>query len=103
MPRQAPPVLDHDTRLRNLQKANEVRFARAAIRKAMSDGKMTAEEVLHRTPSCVLTVPVGKFVMWVPHIGPTKAARKLRAAGVSPTVPIGHLSMYTRERLLEVL
>lgn len=90
-------------RLENLRRANEVRMARAEIRRAISTRIMDPSEVLLNTPECCKKVAVGDFCRWVPYIGRKRAMLRLKSIGVSPTVPLGHLSRGTRERIVQVL
>lgn len=92
-----------DVRRENLRRANEVRVARAEIRRAISNRIMDPSEVLLNTPECCKKVSVGDFCRWVPYIGRKRATLRLKSIGVSPTVPLGHLSRVTRERIIQVL
>ena len=94
---------DRTELLERLRRANQVRFARAEIRRAIREKVMDPSEVLLNTPECCRKVPVGDFCRWIPYIGRKRAVIKLKSIGVSPTVPIGSLSRRTRERILQVL
>lgn len=86
-----------------LRRANEVRLARAEIRRKINVGELTAIDVLDEVPAEVAKVLIGDFLTWLPGIGRHRALKILSDHDHRPIVgagvPLGSLSLTTRRRL----
>lgn len=92
-----------DERLDALQRANDIRAARARLKKALKDGETDIEEVLLDPPEYVLTAKVFDFLLVVPKFGRVKANRILHQCRILPSKTIGGLSDRQREELVNRL
>jgi transposase len=86
-----------------LRKANEVRIARAKLKRQIRDGDARIEQILATPPPCVCTATVLELLLAVPKIGPARAGRLLAAARLSQTKIVGTLSERQRAHLIDLL
>jgi hypothetical protein len=82
-------------RLRALRLANEIRSARAQLKKDLASGKIELAQVLARPPECVRTARVRDVLLALPRIGLVKAVRILADCGIAPTKTLGGLTERT--------
>lgn len=92
-----------DRRKLALRQANEVRHRRAQLKQDLHEGTIRLEEILAVRPHYLASAEVLDVLVAVPKIGPVKAARLLRTAGVSQSKTIGGLSDRQCTRLIELL
>jgi len=92
-----------EQRRRALERANEVRIARAKLKGELRQGTLKAEQVLLRPPELAMGVQLVDLLLAVPKLGPARVARLLTAARVSQTKTVGGLSDRQRVKLAELL
>jgi hypothetical protein len=78
-----------------LRLANEIRSARAQLKKDLASGKIELAQVLARPPECVRTARVRDVLLALPRIGLVKAVRILADCGIAPTKTLGGLTERT--------
>src|SRR6266542_6146815 len=71
------PGRSPEQRLRALARANEVRLARAQLKREVAAGRIALARVLAGPPSCAQTAKVRELLLVVPRIGPARADRVL--------------------------
>ncbi len=86
-------------RMRALQRANEVRLARAAIKRHVALGKVSAADVLLECPDAAASWPVGELLMSQRRWGTTRCRRFLTRNHITETKPIGSLTERQRHLL----
>lgn len=89
-----------------LQRANEVRLERAAIKKQLKAGELSLEELLDDTPACLDNVEIGDLIAWMHRYGPQRVNRVLMdpVTGrpiIGRHIPLWRIGAATRERLIE--
>jgi S13-like protein len=92
-----------ERRMSALRQANEVRSARAKLKRELRQGNVRLEEILAIRPHYLSGAEVGDLLVAVPKIGPAKAARLLSTARVSQSKTVGGLSHRQRACLIELL
>ncbi len=90
-------------RMDALRQANDIRAARARLKKDLKDGRVNIEEVLLDPPESALTAKVFDLLLVVPKFGRVKANRILNQCRISPSKTIGGLSDRQREELVSLL
>jgi hypothetical protein len=83
--------------------ANEVRIARAQIRRDLRAGRIFIEELLADPPDCILNAPVDWLIGSAPRIGRARTAQALRAIKAGPKRRVGDLTERQRYLLAQVL
>jgi hypothetical protein len=86
-------------RMRALQRANEVRLARAAIKRRIALGNVSAADVLLECPDAAASWPVGELLMSQRRWGTTRCRRFLTRNHITETKPIGSLTDRQRRML----
>jgi hypothetical protein len=86
-----------------LARANEVRLARADLKRRVLDGETTAAEVILRSPWEAETMAVAELLMSQHRWGHTRARRFLATVPISETKTIGSMTVRQRESLAELL
>lgn len=84
-----------------LARANEIRLARARIRRELAAGTTTLQQALQH-PACE-TARVADLLLAMQFIGPIKLGRILARANLSATRLAGNLSTRQRDSLLEAV
>ena len=79
-------------RLRALERANEVRLARAAIKRQVAVGEVSAAEVIIDCPDAAESWPLGELLMSQRRWGTTRCRKFLSRHGIVETKPIGTLT-----------
>jgi hypothetical protein len=85
-------------RMRALERANEIRLARAAIKRRIALGEVSAADVILECPAAAESWPVGELLMSQRRWGTTRCRRFLTRNQIVETKPIGSLT--ERQRLL---
>jgi hypothetical protein len=67
------------TRMRSLSQANEIRLARAELKKQIARHELTAAHVLATMPPAATSWPIGQLLAAQPRWGSTRAADLLAA------------------------
>lgn len=85
-------------RLRALERANEIRLARAAIKRRIALGEVSAAEVILQCPEAADSWPVGELLISQRRWGSTRCRKFLSRNRIVETKPVGKLT--ERQRLL---
>ena len=100
----APPVKTSlDQRMDALKRANDIRTARAKLKKDLKAGKANIHTLLLDPPEYVLTAKVFDMLLAVPKYGRVKTNRILNQCRISPSKTIGGLSERQRAELVSQL
>jgi hypothetical protein len=83
--------------MRALQRANEVRLARAELKRQIAEGTVSAAEVILRCPAPIEKMTVSELLMSQRRWGRTRCRKYLTAVPLSETKTVG--SMTDRQRL----
>lgn len=86
-----------------LKRANNIRTARAQLKRDLKAGRARITEVLSDPPEYLLTAKVFDMLLAVPKYGRVKANRVLKQCKVSPAKTIGGLSDRQRKELVSLL
>jgi hypothetical protein len=76
-------------RLRALEQANEVRTARAKLKKELASGQMELVQVVVDPPTCVRMARVRDLLLVLPKIGTVRAGRILAQCGIAHSKTLG--------------
>ena len=100
-----PPVPDRspEQRLAALQRANEIRGARAELKRDLKEGRVTIGEVVREPPEYAKTAKLFDLLLAVPKLGPAKAARLLKQCAINEAKTVGGLSERQRAELVRLL
>ena len=80
--------------------ANEIRSARAQLKKELASGKIELAQILARPPEYVRTARVRDVLLALPKIGSVKAARILADCGIAHSKTLGGLTERHRAALM---
>jgi hypothetical protein len=94
------PGRSREQRLRALQLANEIRSARAQLKKELASGKIELAQILAQPPESVRTARVRDVLLALPKIGAVKAGRILAECGIAHSKTLGGLTDRQRTELL---
>jgi hypothetical protein len=86
--------------VRALEQANEVRTARAALKKELAAGKIELVQILTDPPPCVRTARVRDLLLVLPKIGTVWAARILAHCGIAHSKTLAGLTERQRGELI---
>jgi hypothetical protein len=86
-----------------LKRANDIRSARAKLKKDLKAGKVRIQTLLMDPPEYVQTAKVVDMLMAVPKFGRVKTNRILNQCRISPSKTIGGLSERQRGELVTQL
>jgi hypothetical protein len=89
--------------MRALRKANDIRTARAKLKRDLKAGKARIETLLLDPPEYVLSAKAIDMILAVPKYGRVKANRILGSCRISPSKTIGGLSERQRAELVTQL
>jgi hypothetical protein len=89
--------------LRALQRANEVRLARAELKRRVAEGELTASEVVLDSPWEAESMAVADLLMSQRRWGRTRSRRFLAQVPLSETKTIGSLTDRQRNAVAEQL
>jgi hypothetical protein len=99
----AAPERSLDQRMDALKRANDIRTARAKLKKDLKAGKANIHALLLDPPEYVLTAKVFDMLLAVPKYGRVKTNRILNQCRISPSKTIGGLSERQRAELVSQL
>jgi hypothetical protein len=99
----AVPERSHEQRMRALRRANEIRTARAQLKRDLKAGKTKIETLLLDPPEWVLSAKAFDMIIAVPKYGRVKANKILTQCRISPSKTIGGLSERQRGELVAFL
>ena len=86
-------------RLRALERANEIRLARAAIKRRIAMGEVSAADVILECPDAAARWPVGDLLMSQRRWGTTRCRKFLSRNQITETKEIGSLTERQRRLL----
>ena len=90
-------------RLRALERANEVRLARAELKRRIADGDMSAAEIILTPPCEASSWAIGELLMSQRRWGSTRCRKFLLRNHINETKPIGALTERQRRLLADQL
>lgn len=104
MPVATLPDRTHEQRMSALGRANEIRFRRARLKKALKAGDYTPATVLFSLEyDWLLKMRVETVLLATPTLGRVKVARALNHCRISPSKTIQGMTDRQREELLSYL
>ena len=89
--------------LRALARANEVRLARATLKRRVSDGEISVADVVLSTPSEAETMPVLDLLMSQRRWGLTRCRRFLQCIPMSESKTVGSMTDRQRQAMARML
>ena len=89
--------------MRALQRANEVRLARADLKRRVSEGQISAAEVILTSPWEAQSMSVSDLLMSQRRWGETRCRKFLASIGISETKAIGTMTERQRRTLAAML
>jgi hypothetical protein len=89
--------------MRALQRANEVRLARAELKRRVTDGETTAATVILTSPWEAESMAVAELLMSQRRWGHTRARRFLAGVPMTETKTIGSMTERQRQNLAAML
>jgi hypothetical protein len=92
-----------EQRLRALATANQVRRARAQLKRDLAGGTLALTDVLADPPPCAHTARVGGLLLAAPGIGPAGAGRALARCRIAETKTLLGLTGRQRADLIAFL
>jgi hypothetical protein len=99
----AAPERSLDQRMEALKRANDIRSARARLKKDLKAGSANIHSLLLDPPEYVETAKVFDMLLAVPKYGRVKTNRILNQCRISPSKTIGGLSERQRGELVAQL
>ena len=96
------PGRSREQRLRALAQANEVRTARAKLKKELASGKIELVQILADPPACVRTARIRDLLLAVPKIGSVRAGRILAQCRIAHSKTLGGLTDRQRGELINL-
>jgi S13-like protein len=99
----AAPERSLDQRMDALRRANDIRTARAKLKKDLKASRASIHAILLDPPEYVLTAKVFDMLLAVPKYGRVKTNRILNQCRISPSKTIGGLSERQRAELVSQL
>jgi hypothetical protein len=86
-----------------LHHANDIRVARAQLKRDMKAGRVRLADVLLEPPACTAKMALIDLLLAAPKVGRVKATGLLADARVSGSRPVGGLTRRERRRLADLL
>jgi hypothetical protein len=102
-PAVAAPERSLDQRMDALRRANEIRTARAQLKRDLKAGRRSIHDLLASPPEYVETAKVFDMLLAVPKYGRVKVNKVLQVCRISPSKTIGGLSQRQRNELVSML
>jgi hypothetical protein len=96
------PSRSLDQRMEALTRANEIRVARAQLKRDLKERRIRIEQVIADPPDYVLTAKVYDMLVAVPRLGRVKVGRLLTQCRISQSKTVGGLSERQRTELLDM-
>ena len=90
-------------RLRALERANEIRLARAELKRRIAEGEISAAEVILEPPSAAVSWEIGELLMSQRRWGSSRCRKFLLRNQISETKPVGALTDRQRRLLADQL
>ena len=89
--------------MRALQRANEVRLARAELKRRIAEGRVSAAEVILQCPSLIEKMTVSELLMSQRRWGRTRCRKYLTAVPLSENKTVGSMTDRQRQALAAML
>jgi S13-like protein len=102
-PTTAAPERSLVQRMEALQRANEIRTKRAALKRDLKAGRASIHLLLMEPPDFIETAKVFDMLLAVPKYGRVKVNKVLQVCRISPSKTIGGLSERQRAELISML
>ena len=102
-PTTAAPERSLVQRMEALQRANEIRTRRAALKRDLKAGRSSIHVLLLEPPEYIETAKVFDMLLAVPKYGRVKVNKVLQVCRISPSKTIGGLSERQRAELISML
>ena len=102
-PTTAAPERSLVQRMEALQRANEIRTKRAALKRDLKAGRSNIHVLLLEPPEYIETAKVFDMLLAVPKYGRVKVNKVLQVCRISPSKTIGGLSERQRAELISML
>ena len=102
-PSVAAPERSLDQRMEALKRANQIRSARAQLKRDLKGGRRSIHDLLLEPPTYVETAKVADMLLAVPKYGRVKVNKVLQVCRISPSKTIGGLSQRQRAELVSML
>src|SRR5688572_24693281 len=99
----ATPERSLEQRLEALNRANDVRTARARLKKDLKAGRRSIDSLLVHPPDFILTMKLFDLLLHVPKWGRVKVTKALKETRISPSKTIGGMSERQRFELLRLM
>ena len=99
----AAPERSLDQRMEALKRANDIRTARAKLKKDLKAGRSTIHSILLDPPEYVMTAKVFDMLLAVPKYGRVKVNKILGQCKISPSKTVGGLSERQRRELVALM
>jgi hypothetical protein len=90
-------------RLRALERANKIRLARAALKRSIAVGEVSAAEVILNCPDAAHSWPIGDLLVSQRRWGSTRCRKFLSRNHIVETKPVGTLTDRQRQILARSL
>jgi hypothetical protein len=90
-------------RLRALERANQIRLARAGLKRNIAIGELSAAEVILNCPDAAQSWPIGDLLMSQRRWGNTRCRKFLSRNHIVETKPVGTLTDRQRRMLARSL
>ena len=100
--RASVPGRSREQRLRALKQANEVRSARARLKRDLAAGAIELAQILACPPACARTARLRDLLLVLPQIGSVKAGRILAHYDIAHSKMLAGLSDRQRAELLNL-
>lgn len=97
------PERSTDQRMDALKRANDIRTARARLKRNLRRGRASVVQILADPPEYVLTAKVFDLITASPKYGRAKTSRLFNQARISPSKTVGGLSERQRTALISTL
>ena len=97
------PERSLNQRMDALARANEIRSARAQLKRDLKAGRRSIHDLLLEPPEYVETAKVFDMLLAVPKYGRVKVNKVLQLCRISPSKTIGGLSQRQRTELVSML
>lgn len=99
----AAPERSLNQRMDALTKANEIRTARAQLKRDLKAGRISIQKLIMNPPEYLETAKVFDMMLAVPKYGRVKVNKILQTCRISPSKTIGGLSDRQRAELVGLL
>lgn len=90
-------------RMRALERANEIRLARAVLKRRIADGDISAAEVILEPPCAAVSWEIGELLMSQRRWGSSRCRKFLLRNQISETKSVGALTQRQRRLLAHQL